>query len=145
MKLINSDSGDFISEGSTVSPRKKSNRRTGDSPGSIRFKVLKFIKRKGKKGATDEEIEKHLKVRHQTGSARRRELVLKGLVVDSTKTRATSSGRPAIVWVVAPEGHEADLVEQQELNSLRNSLKNQINQFDKETCLLLEKIIKNHI
>lgn len=50
-------------------------------------------------GATDDEIERLLDMRHQTVSARRRELVLAGLVVDSGRTRATRSGRQATVWV----------------------------------------------
>ena len=50
-------------------------------------------------GATDDEIEQALNMRHQTVSARRRELVLLGKVVDSGRTRATRSGRQATVWV----------------------------------------------
>lgn len=47
---------------------------------------------------TDEEIERLLGLRHQTASARRRELVLLGLVEDSLRRRQTSSGRFATVW-----------------------------------------------
>lgn len=52
-------------------------------------------------GATDEEIEARTSLRHQTASARRRELVLRGLMKDSGATRKTTSGRAAIVWVRA--------------------------------------------
>ena len=52
-------------------------------------------------GLTDDEIEQTLDMRHQTVSARRRELVLLGKVVDSGRTRPTRSGRQATVWVTA--------------------------------------------
>jgi len=51
--------------------------------------------------STDEEIEDATTMRHQTASARRRALVLKGLVLDSGETRETSSGRKATVWRLA--------------------------------------------
>ncbi len=50
-------------------------------------------------GRTDDEIEQALNMRHQTVSARRRELVLAGKVVDSGRTRKTRSGCKATVWV----------------------------------------------
>ncbi len=50
-------------------------------------------------GRTDDEIEQFLHMIHQTVSARRRELVLLGKVVDSGRTRATRHGRQATVWV----------------------------------------------
>jgi hypothetical protein len=53
-------------------------------------------------GLTDDELEALTGWRHQTVSARRRELVLKGLVKDSGYRRRTSSGRQATVWVPAP-------------------------------------------
>lgn len=52
-------------------------------------------------GATDEEVEIALGLKHQTASARRRELVQAGRVVDSGSRRPTTSGRQAIVWRVA--------------------------------------------
>lgn len=52
-------------------------------------------------GATDDEIEQRTGLRHQTASARRRELVLLGEVRDSGERRATRSGRKAVVWVAA--------------------------------------------
>ena len=51
-------------------------------------------------GATDYEIECHTGMKHQTASARRRGLVLKGLVEDSGLRRATDTGRAAVVWRV---------------------------------------------
>ncbi len=50
-------------------------------------------------GYTDDEMERALEMRHQSVSARRRELVLLGKVVDSGKRRVTSSGRTAAVWI----------------------------------------------
>jgi hypothetical protein len=52
-------------------------------------------------GLTDDEVEFMLNLRHQTASARRRELVLLGLVKDSGERRFTRSGRKAAVWVLA--------------------------------------------
>ena len=67
--------------------------------GSVRRLVLKHIKRCGTYGATDDEIEIALSLRHQTASARRRELYLLGEIT-STGTRPTRSGRHAKVWIV---------------------------------------------
>lgn len=50
-------------------------------------------------GLTDDETERVLNARHQSVSAARRWLVLRGLVKDSGRRRLTSSGRPAAVWV----------------------------------------------
>jgi hypothetical protein len=50
-------------------------------------------------GATDDEIEQGLNLKHQTASAARRGLVIAGLVRDSGEVRKTRSGRNAIVWV----------------------------------------------
>lgn len=69
----------------------------GDRAPSMRQRVHNALRFLG--GATDEELERHLNGRHQTISARRRELVLKGLARDSGERRKTSSGRDAIVWV----------------------------------------------
>jgi hypothetical protein len=64
-------------------------------------RVYRHILRSGSHGVTDDEIEQALEMRHQTASARRRGLVMKLLVVDSGQRRPTSSGRDAIVWVIA--------------------------------------------
>lgn len=67
---------------------------------TLREQVLAFIENRGNGGATDDEVEAVTGMRHQTASARRRELVLKGLVRDSGLRRETRSGRNATVWVV---------------------------------------------
>lgn len=66
---------------------------------AMRSKVLGAIRTAGA-GMTDDEVERALGLRHQTASARRRELVLLGLVRDSGRRRRTSSGRMAAVWEV---------------------------------------------
>ncbi len=70
----------------------------------MRERVLRYIDfythGSGSIGATDDELEVALTLRHQTASARRRELVLLGKVVDSGRRRKTRSGCLATVWVV---------------------------------------------
>jgi len=71
----------------------------------MRSRVLGFIESTFIHGATDDEIEVALGMRHQTASARRRDLVLSGLAKDSGKRRKTRSGRSATVWVaISKEG-----------------------------------------
>lgn len=66
--------------------------------GTLRERVRRYLVSWGAHGATDDEIEHALALRHQTASARRRELVLLGLVRDSGVRRRTRSGRNATVW-----------------------------------------------
>ena len=78
-------------------------RTAGDSvagrSGSLRATVLRLIRITGPNGLTDDDLERAMGIRHQTVSARRRELVLLGEVKDSGRARKTSSGRQATVWV----------------------------------------------
>lgn len=53
-------------------------------------------------GATCDEVEVRLGLRHQTCSARIRELVLLGRLVDTGAKRRTRSGTPARVYRLAP-------------------------------------------
>ena len=62
-------------------------------------KIWRLIAWSGSHGMTDDEIEVSLGMRHQTASARRRGLVIKGLVADSGLRRRTRSGRKAAVWI----------------------------------------------
>jgi len=62
--------------------------------------VLEAIREAGPAGLCDHEVEHKTGLCHQTASARRRELVLKGLVVDSGIRRKTASGRDAKAWRV---------------------------------------------
>jgi len=70
----------------------------GSAP-SIRTRVWRFIAAAGAHGVTDDDIERALGLRHQTASARRRELVIDKIVSDSGRTATTSSGRAATLWV----------------------------------------------
>lgn len=70
---------------------------------ALRARVEAFLVSRGRFGATDNEIEIALGMRHQTASARRRELVQLGHARDSLARRHTDSGRTACVWVIIPE------------------------------------------
>ncbi len=69
------------------------------SSSSMRALIGTYINREG--GATRDEVEATLGLRHQTAGPRIRELVQLGAVVDSGQRRPTRSGRGAIVWRVA--------------------------------------------
>ena len=70
---------------------------------ALRHRILAELQVRGSTGATCDELEQAMDLSHQTCSARLREMALKGAIVDSEKTRATRSGRAAIVWC-AKEG-----------------------------------------
>ncbi len=78
------------------------------STGRLQGLVLDEIRDSGGHGRTDDELEVVLSLRHQTASARRRELVLKGLVRDSGRRRPTRSGRQAVVWLAGDEETPVD-------------------------------------
>lgn len=61
--------------------------------------VLSVLALSGKRGLTDEEIQKVTEMNANTQRPRRVELVEAGLVVDSQRVRNTTFGRPAVVWV----------------------------------------------
>ena len=64
----------------------------------MRDQIWNFISNMQKNGATCDEVEQMYCMRHQTASARIRELFLAGKIVDSGERRATRSGRSAVVW-----------------------------------------------
>lgn len=70
------------------------------NPGTLRAVVYDSIW-DSKAGRTDDEIEELTGLRHQTASARRRELVQHGAITASGAVRPTRSGRNATVWIVA--------------------------------------------
>lgn len=74
---------------------------------AIRLRVLGHIAGAGDHGSTDVETEAALGLTRPSGSNRRGELARDGLVVDSGRTRATSTGCKAIVWVLTDEGRKA--------------------------------------
>jgi hypothetical protein len=73
---------------------------------SMRQRVLQYIRDRGRDGSTDEECQFALCLKTQTQTARRNELMRDGLVVNSGRTRPTTSGCKATVWVAAREGGE---------------------------------------
>lgn len=66
-----------------------------------RARVLAAIQRAGRTGLTDHEIQISLRLNPSTQRPRRVDLVKAGLVVKSTRTRKTPSGRKAAVWIAA--------------------------------------------
>ena len=68
----------------------------------LRWQVLAYIRLRGDAGCTCEEVVDGMGRKHQTISPRISELKAGGFLVDSQKTRKTSSGRAATVWVVRP-------------------------------------------
>lgn len=66
-----------------------------------RQRVHQYIKEQGDLGATDNEIQIALDMISNTEQPRRRELVLKGQIMDSGHRRKTKAGRMAVVWVAA--------------------------------------------
>ena len=74
------------------------------SAGQLRLKVLQLVVSFGDVGATCSEVEQHFGMLHQTASARIRELVLDGYLVDSNFRRQTATGRKAVVWVATELG-----------------------------------------
>jgi len=76
-----------------------------DVTGELRRAVARFIVERGRYGATDDEVEVDLGMRHQTASARRWELAQKDFIKKSGEKRLTRSGRKAAVWV----WHSVDL------------------------------------
>ena len=76
--------------------------------GPLQQRVLRYVASCGANGTTCDQAEETLGMRHQTCSARIRELVLKDRILNSGDRRKTRSGRNAIVYVL-PE-HHPDIV-----------------------------------
>ena len=78
--------------------------RGGDGvTGDQEREVLDQIRRAKAHGLTDDELETLAGLPHQSASARRRGLVLKGFVKSSGKRRMTSNGKLAMAWVAGKE------------------------------------------
>lgn len=71
-----------------------------DSASQMRARCFVEIKNRG--GATCDELEMVLDLKHQTASARLNELATAGMIIDSSARRMTRSGCKAIVWVEPP-------------------------------------------
>jgi len=67
--------------------------------GHIEGRILEHVAACGERGATAEETATALELRSATASARFSELGQAGRIIDSGRTRPTSSGRAAIVWI----------------------------------------------
>ena len=70
--------------------------------GAWRGKVLDLIRRSAAQGATCDEVEQRLNLRHQTASARIWELRRLGWIQDGGVRRLTRANRRAVVWVESP-------------------------------------------
>ena len=68
--------------------------------GDAHVKCFRAIMASGDDGLTCEEVEQKTGLRHQTASARVRELYQRGLIKDKGVRRETSSKRTAIIWVL---------------------------------------------
>lgn len=69
--------------------------------GTLRAIVLDFIRNRGERGATDEEMQYLIPMMANTQRPRRCELVERGLIQDSGKKRENASGKEAVVWIAA--------------------------------------------
>lgn len=76
-------------------------KRIQDRMGRLQELVLRTIINAGMRGKTDLELEHDLELIGSTVRPRRRELELKGLIVDSGLRRLTPAGRRSIVWRLA--------------------------------------------
>jgi hypothetical protein len=74
-------------------------KRSDSSAGAMRTKVLSYIESLGPKGATCDEVEEVLQLKHQTASARIRELVIDEKLIDTGRRRKTRSGSSARIYV----------------------------------------------
>jgi hypothetical protein len=63
--------------------------------------VVEYVRGQGARGATSDEVEEALDLRHQTASARLKQARDLGVLVDSGERRLTRSGRKAAVLVAA--------------------------------------------
>ena len=69
-----------------------------DNAANLRMRVFLYIEAKG--GATCDEVEQSLGMKHQTASPRIRELCLDGRIRDSGERRETRSGSSARIYIV---------------------------------------------
>jgi len=77
----------------------------------LQRRVLRFIRERGARGASDHEIAAGLDMLLDTVRARRVELRDLGAIAPSGRTRPTPSGRQATVWIVCPNGHDRQRAE----------------------------------
>jgi predicted ArsR family transcriptional regulator len=92
-------SNNFWPNGTTQTTSSAAAKSIKPAVGKIKRQVLRFIREQG--GATCDEVEQYLELRHQTASARINELKVAGLIVATGDKRKTRSGRAAAVWRIA--------------------------------------------
>jgi hypothetical protein len=74
--------------------------------GHKRLTVLRFFDEQGARGATTDEAEIALSMKHQTCSARVNELAKLCMIERTDERRTTSSGRPASVYRITVKGRD---------------------------------------
>lgn len=72
--------------------------------GSTRAKVYEYIVRQGMRGATDQEIQRYLKIDGNTVRPSRLTLFKDGLIVDAGITRKNENGNDCTVWRAIDKG-----------------------------------------
>ena len=87
-------------KGSDTSKAAASN--IAEGAGQLREFIFSTISRSGAGGMTCDEVEVETEMKHQTASARIRELAQKNRIIDSKRRRPTRSGCMAVVWVETP-------------------------------------------
>jgi len=105
---------------------------------TLRQQVYRHIQAQGPKGTTDDAAEAVLGMKHTTYTARRGELVKKGLVADSGRTGKTRSGRKAVLWVAATGENREELEETARLRAVQSRLKSKVGKMTHEQC---EKVL----
>lgn len=65
--------------------------------------ILAWIRARGARGATCDEVEVGMELLHQTASSRIRFLVIDGRLRDSTLRRQTRRGKAATVWIAGAD------------------------------------------
>lgn len=82
-------------------------RRITHAAPTLRDRVLRAIREAGPDGLTDDEGETRTRLKPQSYTPRRGELVKLGLIVATDRRRPTGSGRPACVWVASEHAKPA--------------------------------------
>ena len=77
----------------------------GPHAATLRATVLRFLVRRGRRGATDEEMQHRIPMAANTQRPRRRELQRAGLIYQTERKRRTLAHRWAFVWRVTPTGY----------------------------------------
>ncbi len=77
--------------------------RIEPAAGTLRELVLAYVRQCGEIGATDEEIQLALDMNPSTERPRRQELEKLGLILRTSRTRPTKSGRSAVIFIATYE------------------------------------------